>query len=177
MRMFTQSFTWSLHETRKKVYRQFTLNIFSKFDRVYTKFTCHIQASWPKLEMTISSNFPFETSQRTDLITHPWSTNCARSWCIWPIRHHMTSDRTWSGGSFMAHQKTKNKCPISANSNAPCTTLLEGPAVQVWACPEAPDRFYGRGKTGPNTDSPKIEYPKNSLFRPDKWAPAPPGDW
>ena len=78
--------------------------------------------------------------------------------------------------SFLAHQQTQNKCPISANSSAPCTTLLEGPAVQVWACPDAPDRCYGRGETGPNTDSSKIEYPRNSLFSPDKWAPAPPGD-
>ncbi len=31
----------------------------------------------------------------------------------------------------MAHQKIKNKCQISANSSAPCTTLLEGSAVQV----------------------------------------------
>ncbi len=53
----------------------------------------------------------------------------------------MVEKRPW--GSVLAHQKTKNKCPISASSSAPCTTLLEGPAVQVWACPDAPDRFYG----------------------------------
>ena len=29
----------------------------------------------------------------------------------------------------------------------------------------------------PKTPMLKIEYPKNSLFRPDKWAPATPGDW
>ena len=53
----------------------------------------------------------------------------------------------------------------------------KGQVGQVWACPDASGRLYGCGKTGQNTDLLRMEYPKNSLYKPDKWAPAPPGDW
>ena len=89
----------------------------------------------------------------------------------------MPNDWKRAFGSSLAHQKTKNKGLISAYAGAPCTQRSGGPVGQVWACPDAPGPFYYRGKTAQNTDSLKIEYPKNSLFRPDKWAPAPPGDW
>ncbi len=107
----------------------------------------------------------------------PWPTN-AGLWCIWPIRHHMTNDKKNGQEAHLWCTTTqKNKCLISANANAPCTMLLEGRVGHVWACPDAPGRFCSSGKTGPNTDSLKIQYPKNSLFRPGKWAPAPPGNW
>ncbi len=105
-----------------------------------------------------------ETSQRTDLITfrdRQTVLDCGafdRYATIWPMIEK------WSGSSSLVHHKTKNKCPISAHADAPCTTRVEGQVCQVWACPDDPGRFYGRGKTGQNTDSLKIEYPKNSLF-------------
>ncbi len=42
---------------------------------------------------------------------------------------------------------------------------------------DASGRFYGLGKTGQNADSLNIKYQKIILFRPKKWAPAPPRDW
>ena len=75
------------------------------------------------------------------------------------------------------HPQAINKQLIAARAIVPCTMRVEGRLGKVLAPPEDSGRFYGRGKTGPNTDSVKIEYPKNSWFRPDKRAPAPPGDW
>ncbi len=75
----------------------------------------------------------------------------------------------------MVHHETKQKS-VSVHADASCTMRSEGRLGQVWACLDEPGRFYGRGKTGPNTDFLKIEYLK-SLFRPDKWVPAPLGDW
>ena len=84
--------------------------------------------------------------------------------------------KTWKMGSSLAHQTSKNNCLISAYAGMPCTTCVKGRVGQVWACPDASGRLYDCGNTGQNTDLLEIEYPKNSLFKPDKWAPAPPGD-
>ena len=54
---------------------------------------------------------------------------------------------------------------------------MGGRLGNVLAFLEEPGRFYGRGKTGPNTDFLKNGYPIISLFRPAKRAPAPLGDW
>jgi hypothetical protein len=80
-------------------------------------------------------------------------------------------------GSSLAHQTSKKNCLISAYAGMPCTTCVKGRVGQVWACPDASGRLYDCGNTGQNTDLLEIEYPKNSLLKPDKWAPAPPGDW
>jgi hypothetical protein len=51
-----------------------------------------------------------------------------------------------------------NKHLIAAHAIVPCTMLVEGRLGKVLAPPEDSGRFYGRGKTGPNTDFPeKIE--------------------
>ena len=47
----------------------------------------------------------------------------------------------------------KNKCLIYANVIVSGTIIAGGQLGQVLACPEYPGRFYGRGKTGPDTDS------------------------
>ena len=87
-----------------------------------------------------------------------------------------STTRNRSGGSTWGHHQTKFCCPISAPVGASCTTLMGGRLGHVLACLADPGRFYGRGKTGPNTDFCKIRYPKNSLSGPAKRAPAPPGD-
>ena len=80
-------------------------------------------------------------------------------------------------GSYLEPQTSKTNGLISANADVPCTTRVEGQVGQVWDCPDGSGRFYSCGKTGQNTNFLKIEYPKNSLFGPDKWAPAAPWDW
>ena len=85
--------------------------------------------------------------------------------------------KKWKMGSSLAHQTSKKNCLISAYAGMPCTTCVKGRVGQVWACPDASGRLYDCGNTGQNTDLLEIEYPKNSLFKSDKWAPAPPGDW
>ena len=51
------------------------------------------------------------------------------------------------------HPPGKNKYLISAHTRGSCTTLVGGLLGKVLACPEHPGGFYGRGKTGANTDS------------------------
>ena len=77
-------------------------------------------------------------------------------------------------GSSLAHQTSKKNCLISAYAGMPCTTCVKGRVRQLGACPDASGRLYDCGNTGQNTDLLEIEYPKNSLFNSDKWAPAPP---
>jgi hypothetical protein len=83
----------------------------------------------------------------------------------------------WKSGKWGHLWRTrhpKTNCLISAYAGMPCTTCVKGQVGQVWACPDASGRLYGCGNTGQNTDLLEIEYPKNSLFKSDKWAPAPP---
>ena len=82
-----------------------------------------------------------------------------------------------SRGSTWVPDQTKKIYPISAHAGASCTTRMGGRLGHVSACLADPGRFYGRGKTGPNTDFCKIRSPKNSLSGPAKRAPAPLGDW
>ncbi len=122
------------------------------------------------------TNHPFEMSQRTLILVRNRQIVLLfgafdRYATIWS----MIEKR--SGASSSVRHETKLNCPISVHSDAPRTTRVEGQVCHVWAFPDDPCRFYSSGKTCHNTDSLKIEYPKNSLFRPDKWAPAPPGDW
>ena len=84
--------------------------------------------------------------------------------------------RNRSRGSTWVYDQTKKIYPISAQAGVSCRTLMGGRLGHVSACLADPGRFYGRGKTGPNTDFCKIRYPKNSLSGPAKRAPAPPGD-
>ncbi len=46
-----------------------------------------------------------------------------------------------------------NKSPISAHTIVSCTMGMGGWSGKVMACPEHPGRFYGRGKTEPNSSS------------------------
>ena len=62
------------------------------------------------------------------------------------------SQKCWRGASLM-HPPGKNKYLISAHASGSCTMLAGGRFGKVLACPEHPGGFYGRGKTGPNTDS------------------------
>jgi hypothetical protein len=80
-------------------------------------------------------------------------------------------------GVIFGAPTSKKNCLITAYACMPCTTCVKGRVGQVWACPDASGRLYGCGKTGQNTDLLEIEYPENSLFKSDKWAPAPPDDW
>ena len=57
-----------------------------------------------------------------------------------------------SRGSTRVHHQTKTKYPISAHAGASCTTRMGGRLGHVSVCLEDPGRFYGSGKTGPNTD-------------------------
>jgi hypothetical protein len=50
------------------------------------------------------------------------------------------------------HPQAINKHLISAHAIVYCTMLVGGRLGKVSAPPEDPGRFYGRGKTGPNTD-------------------------
>ena len=50
------------------------------------------------------------------------------------------------------HPQAINKHLISAHAIVSCTMLVEEQLGHVLAPPEDPGRFYGRGKTGPNTD-------------------------
>jgi hypothetical protein len=51
------------------------------------------------------------------------------------------------------HHQAINKHLISAHAIVSCTMLVEGQLGKVLAWREDPGSFYGRGKTGPNTDS------------------------
>ena len=58
----------------------------------------------------------------------------------------------WREASLMRPQAI-NKYLIYANAIVSGTMVVGGQMFKVLACPEYPCRFYGRGKTGPNTDS------------------------
>ena len=51
------------------------------------------------------------------------------------------------------HPPAINQYLISADTIVSCTTGMGGQSGKVMACPEHSGRFYGRGKTGPNTSS------------------------
>ena len=73
------------------------------------------------------------------------------------------STRFRSRGSTWVPDQTKKKYPISAHAGASCTTRMGGRLGQVSACLADPGRFYGRGKTGPNTDFCKNQVPEKQL--------------
>jgi hypothetical protein len=54
------------------------------------------------------------------------------------------------------HPPAINKYLISAHTILSCTMLTGGRSGIVLACSEHPGRFYGRGKTGPNTGSSRL---------------------
>jgi len=54
------------------------------------------------------------------------------------------------------HPQAINKHLIAAHAIVPCTMLVGGRLGKVLAPPEDTGRFYGRGKTGPNTENRKI---------------------
>jgi len=69
----------------------------------------------------------------------------------------ITAQKSWRRAPLMQPQAI-NKHLIAAHAIVPCTMLVEGRLGKVLAPPEDSGRFYGRGKTGPNTDFPqKIE--------------------
>ena len=126
----------------------------------------------PKLEMAISR---YQTSvwdePKNRFKNHPWQTNYAGFSFVHLT--HKTSYDQWlkmvRGLLFGKPQNQKQMSDFSKHqcrqtNNAQCTTLLEGRVSQVWACPDAPGWFYCRGKTGPSTDSFKIEYPKTACL-------------
>ena len=94
-----------------------------KFKLTSSLFWCTTPSpnlKWPYL----GTKHPFEKSQRTDLkTTRDRQITLVFLLCIWPIRHHMTNDWKWSGGFSLANHKTKNKCLISANTNADRQTM------------------------------------------------------
>jgi hypothetical protein len=61
--------------------------------------------------------------------------------------------KTVGEGASLMHPPAINKYLISAHTFVSCTMLVGGRLGKVLACPEHPGRFYGRGKTGPNTGS------------------------
>ncbi len=100
-----------LHKVRSEVYSNQEKKFSNSFHLIFlvslTEFTQRLHAiskhvnqnlKWPYLGNLNQSSVWDEPKNRFN--KRPWSTNCARSWCIWPIRHHMTDDRKWSGGSF-----------------------------------------------------------------------------
>ncbi len=121
-----------------------------------------------------ATNCPFETNQRTDFITASNRKIVLVCGTFNPYANICPMIKKLQMGSSLAQQKSKKICLISAYAGMPCTKCVKGQVGQVWACPDASGRLYGCGKTGQNTDLLKIEYSKNSWFKPDKWAPAPP---
>jgi hypothetical protein len=75
-----------------------------------------------------------------------------------------TKTQNRSRGSSLAHPQTKTNDLISAHADASGTMLMGGRLGHVPACLEDPGRFYGRGRTGPNTDFLKIGYPKTACL-------------
>ncbi len=53
----------------------------------------------------------------------------------------------------MTPSPARNKSLISAHTIVSCTMGMGGRSGKVMACPEHPGRFYGCGKTEPNTSS------------------------
>jgi hypothetical protein len=53
----------------------------------------------------------------------------------------------------LMHPQAINKYLISVLANVSCTMIVGWRLGKVLACSEYQDRFYGSGKTGPNTDS------------------------
>ena len=68
------------------------------------------------------------------------------------VARRTKTQNCWRGASLMPPH-AKNKCLIYANVIVSGTSIAGGQLGQVLACPEYPGRFYGRGKTGPDTDS------------------------
>ena len=54
------------------------------------------------------------------------------------------------------HPQAINKHLIAVHAIVPCTMRVQGRLGKVLALTDDLGRFYGRGKTGPNTDSLKV---------------------
>jgi hypothetical protein len=65
-----------------------------------------------------------------------------------------TAQKCWRGAPLM-HPQAINKHLIAAHAIVPCTMRVQGRLGKVLALPDDSGRFYGRGKTGPNTDFPR----------------------
>ena len=101
----------------------------------------HEPKSWN--DHILATNYPFETSQRADLIAVSYRNIVLLCGAFNPyatIRPMI--EKRWSMGSSLAHQTSKFNCLISANADGPCTTRVERQVGQVWACSDGSGRFY-----------------------------------
>jgi hypothetical protein len=112
-----------------------------------------------------ATNCPFETNQRTDLITASHRKFVLVYGTFNPYANLCPMVEKVENGVIFGAPDIQLFCLITAYAGMPCTTCVKGRVGQVWACPDASGRLYDCGKTGQNTDLLRMEYPKNSLFK------------